>query len=130
MARFWYERAKQLGSSEAPRRLEQLESSGQIGPLNSTSICLAGAAHFLRQVFTSVGVAQSRGGFDERVENRLEVKSRGADQPEHVRRCRLLFESLIPLAGEPRDFVVWLRSLGLGKYEAAFPDCRALLWTL
>ena len=34
MARFWYERAKQLGSSEAPRRLEQLESSGQIGPLN------------------------------------------------------------------------------------------------
>jgi TPR repeat protein len=32
MARFWYERAKQLGSSEAPRRLEQLESSGQIGP--------------------------------------------------------------------------------------------------
>jgi TPR repeat protein len=34
MARFWYERAKQLGSSEAPRRLEQLESSGQIGHLN------------------------------------------------------------------------------------------------
>jgi SAM domain (Sterile alpha motif) len=34
MARFWYERAKQLGSSEAPRRLEQLESSGQIGPMN------------------------------------------------------------------------------------------------
>jgi len=34
MARFWYEPAKQLGSSEAPRRLEQLESSGQIGHLN------------------------------------------------------------------------------------------------
>jgi hypothetical protein len=27
MARFWYERAKQFGSTEAPRRLEQLESS-------------------------------------------------------------------------------------------------------
>jgi hypothetical protein len=25
-ARFWYERAKQLGSTEAPRRLEQLAS--------------------------------------------------------------------------------------------------------
>jgi hypothetical protein len=33
MARFWYERAKQFGSTEAPRRLEQLEKLGQIGPL-------------------------------------------------------------------------------------------------
>jgi hypothetical protein len=34
-ARFWYERAKQLGSTEAPRRLEQLASQVKLGgPLN------------------------------------------------------------------------------------------------
>jgi SAM domain (Sterile alpha motif) len=32
MARFWYERAKQFGSTEAPRRLEQLESSVKSAP--------------------------------------------------------------------------------------------------
>ena len=32
MARFWYERAKQFGSTEAPQRLEQLESSVKSAP--------------------------------------------------------------------------------------------------
>jgi hypothetical protein len=32
MSRFWYERAKQFGSTEAPQRLEQLESSVKSAP--------------------------------------------------------------------------------------------------
>jgi hypothetical protein len=73
---------------------------------------------------TGVGVAESRSGFDERVENRLEVKSRAADQPKHVRRCRLLFERLTGLCQQPHVLDGDDGLIGKGRHQLDLPGSK------
>jgi len=49
-----------------------------------------------------VSLTEACGAFDERVEDRLQVERRAADQLENVRRGRLLFQRLACLCDESR----------------------------
>src|SRR6516165_3374715 len=48
-----------------------------------------------------VGIAQPRRRFRQRIEYRLQIKSRTADNFEHIRGCRLLLEGLSQFGQEP-----------------------------
>ncbi|MBA7467261.1 hypothetical protein ES707_02475 [subsurface metagenome] len=94
-----------------------------------------------------VGIAELRGGFRKRVQNRLEVEGRTADQLEHVGGCGLLLQRLAQLLGaglhlveQSRVFdrdhrlvgeglqqfdVVWSERAGLFARHADNPDRRS-----
>ena len=51
-----------------------------------------------------LGAAQPRGGFDNRLEHRLEIEGRAADDLEHVARRGLIFERFLEVAGALLQF--------------------------
>ena len=56
-------------------------------------------------MIAAIGVAEPRGGLDERVEHRLQIEGRAADDLEHVAGRGLVFERLLRSPVRSRQFV-------------------------
>jgi hypothetical protein len=67
--------------------LVELGDQGE-GGSNPISITLAGGER------PEIGIAEPRGGFDERVEHRLQVEGRAANDLQHIAGRGLVFERL------------------------------------
>ncbi len=67
-----------------------------------------------------LGVAESRGGFHDRVHHRLEIGRRAADDPQNLRGRGLLLERLAQLGGALLDLALEAR---VGLLELAPPCC-------
>src|SRR5262245_61927894 len=75
---------------------------------------------------TEDGVAQPRSAFDDRIEDRLNVRRRTADDAQNVTRCRLSLESLLCLVKEAHILDGDDGLIGEGLHELDLPFGKRL----